>query len=429
MIILTREFLNDLAPRPRKGGRRQRAWDGYVGALTSAAGLSLLEDFGITNANRLAHLLANWCAETGGFQIIHESGAYSAKRVMQIFGVGKHSAKVRWHEANRLAYNGPALFDRVYGIGNPRKARELGNKDPGDGWKYRGVGIVQITGRRDHYRYAAKIGVPVGDLAKPLPSIHAALLEWDNKNLNPIADKDDTKRVRRAINGGYNGMAHVRMYLARAKRLITEEMINENGEKMVAEAPPGALELGSEGERVSKLQEQLKEHGYPVGDVDGIFGPLTEKALVAFRMDNGFQLVGKLHPSERDVIAALEEAPKAEPEIVIRDVSKEELKERGSETLAQTSFWKRVMGWIFGGSAAAAADTTSGLGLIGATLEKAEAVRNAADRTTSILSWMPSWHVIVILTLAIMAFLVYRAFDRIEKRRVADAQSGAHLGR
>jgi hypothetical protein len=87
------------------------------------------------------------------------------------------------------------------------------------------------------------------------------------------------------------------------------------------------------------------------------------------------------------------------------------------------------MGWIFGGSAAAAADTSAGLGLIGATLEKAEAVRNAADRTTSILSWMPSWHVIVILTLAIMAFLVYRAFDRIEKRRVADAQSGAHLGR
>jgi putative chitinase len=194
-----------------------------VAALTSEDAAKLFERYEITSKIRMAHVLANWAHETGGFTIVWESGAYSASRIMQIFGVGRHSARVTDAEARRLAYNGPKLFDRVYGIGNPRKASELGNDRPGDGWKYRGVGIVQITGKRDHHRYAAEIGCPVEDLQKPLVSIHAALLEWDAKGCSKWADQDDYVKVRRLINGGRNGLADVRQYLAKAKVLLDQE--------------------------------------------------------------------------------------------------------------------------------------------------------------------------------------------------------------
>jgi len=72
---------------------------------------------------------------------------YSAERLMQIFGVGRHSAAVTPAEAERLAHDERAIAERVYGLGNPRKALELGNKEQGDGFRYRGCGLMQTTGR------------------------------------------------------------------------------------------------------------------------------------------------------------------------------------------------------------------------------------------------------------------------------------------
>ena len=193
-IVLTREVLAKLCPRP-KDAAKAKIWDGYVNALTSPKCAELFVKFGITSRMRLAHLLAQRCHECAGFTLIWESGAYSARRIVQIFGVGHHSAKVTAAEASRLAYNGPALFDRVYGLGNPRKAKELGNTQKGDGWRYRGVGITQLTGRAAHERYAEEIGCAVADLEKPINAIHGALLEWREKNCNAAADKDDIVAV------------------------------------------------------------------------------------------------------------------------------------------------------------------------------------------------------------------------------------------
>jgi putative chitinase len=218
-LILTRDVLAKLAPRP-KDAAKAKIWDGYVDALTSRRGNELLAKFSITSKLRLAHLLAQWLHESGSLTLIWESGAYSAKRIVQIFGVGRHSAKVTAAEASRLAYNGPALFDRVYGLGNPGKAKELGNTHKGDGWKFRGCGIVQLTGRGAHEQYAEEIGCAVGDLGKPINAIHGALLEWQEKKCNAAADRDDIVAVTKKVNGGRNGLAERQMYLAKAKRLV-----------------------------------------------------------------------------------------------------------------------------------------------------------------------------------------------------------------
>lgn len=86
----------------------------------------------LTSKLRAAHFLAQIMTETGGLQILEESGAYRAPRIMEIFGVGRHGAAVTEAEARRiaalsLAQRGPVLFNRVYGVGNPTKMREFQN--------------------------------------------------------------------------------------------------------------------------------------------------------------------------------------------------------------------------------------------------------------------------------------------------------------
>src|SRR5262245_33117919 len=119
----------------------------------------LLQQHEITTPNRLAHFLAQVLHESGGLTIEHESMKYSAPRLMEIFGVGRHSAAVAPAEAERLAYDERAIAERVYGLGNPRKALELGNKEEGDGFRYRGCGLMQTTGRSNFRLMGRSCGV------------------------------------------------------------------------------------------------------------------------------------------------------------------------------------------------------------------------------------------------------------------------------
>ena len=215
MPIFTREALERFAPRPRDP-RKAEIWDGYVSALVEH-GDDLCAEFSIDEALEVQHLMARAKPETN-FEILWESGAYTADGILRVFGVGRHSAKITPAEAHRIAELPVAertkvLFERVYGVtGNPGKARELGNTEPGDGWRYRGFGLLQTTGRGDHEKYLK------GETTF-YAAVRAAFIEWDKKGCNEMARRDDVKAVCKAINGGYNGLADQREALARAKRV------------------------------------------------------------------------------------------------------------------------------------------------------------------------------------------------------------------
>lgn len=324
--MITRDVLAKLCPRP-SNGPKAKIWDGYVGAIVSDEGQALFQKFGVTTKLREAHILAQWAHECGGFTIVWESGAYSASRINQIFGVGHHSAAVTSNEARSLANNGYALFERVYGIGNPRKAKELGNREKGDGFKYRGLGIVQITGREAHERYAAKIGCSVEDLAKPINSVYAALLEWKEKNCNVAADNDDVFLVTKRINGGRNGLAERRAYLAKAKKLLDDEP--KIASKTPADRKPEVV-IGDDGHDVRKVQELLVRAGYVI-PIDGQAGKRTEGAVAAFQVNHGLPGTGIVDDKTWD---ALESAEPAKP----RDVDESALN-KASRTI---QLWSRV---------------------------------------------------------------------------------------
>jgi predicted chitinase len=244
---ITKDQLKKVAPRPSQAAKA-RIWDAYVDAIVSPAGHAAMAEFGIETGRDVCHFIANIAEETGGFTIVAESGAYTAPRIMEVFGVGRHSAKVTEAEARVFAAMAMPkremeLFERVYGLGNPKKAAELGNTRIGDGWRFKGRSNLQTTGKSAYAAVGRHIGVDLVAkpelLEDPVNGLRAAGWEWREKGCGTYARQDNARMVRRLINGGYNGIDVVEAYLAKAKKQWWEipTVIDP------ALAPPAAVEV------------------------------------------------------------------------------------------------------------------------------------------------------------------------------------------
>lgn len=150
----------------------------------SAALPGIVQKFAINTVKRQAHFLAQCCHESDG---LHTAVEYAT---------GKE-------------YEG---------------RKDLGNTKPGDGVKFKGRGLIQLTGRANYETYGKKLEVNlVGnpDLAAQFP--WAALTAgqyWADHGLNALADVDDIYRITRRVNGGLNGLMQRETYLAKAKRAL-----------------------------------------------------------------------------------------------------------------------------------------------------------------------------------------------------------------
>lgn len=240
MLRLTRDDLLHIAPRPKLAAR-QTIWDGYVSAILSAEGASFFDLYKVNTPRRVRHALAQWAgAETGSFSILYESGAYTAAGILRVFGAKKHSSPVSPEEAEHIASlpigpdgDGPraqALFERVYGH-LTHVGHELGNTQQGDGYRFRGVGPNQDTGREARTHACAKIGCTFDDYVHPLNLLRGALIEWNEKGCNAYADRDDAVSIRKLINAGtvnvsiskINGLPETMRALKAAEAVITDD--------------------------------------------------------------------------------------------------------------------------------------------------------------------------------------------------------------
>ena len=268
----------------------------YIAALTG--GDALLTRNGITTPRRMAHFLAQILHETGGGTVLFEDMFYrTADRMLQIFGVGNHSAAVRRDEVAGLLCNPPGLAERVYGLGNPSKARELGNTQPGDGYRYRGGGLLQTTGREAYRRRGILAGVDFeGNPELIVSADHAlkpAIFEWAEGSLNAAADRNDLITITRVINGGLNGLDERQAWLA-----LTAMLAGDG-----TGAP--AWEAGTPDETTSWLQTALNRLGAtPPLAVDGSYGPVTEAAVRQFQTSAGLVVDGVAGAQTRSAITA-----------------------------------------------------------------------------------------------------------------------------
>lgn len=213
---------------------------------------------------RLAHFLAQVCTETGGLRAIEEDLSYSAERLCEVWPKRFPSLAA----AKPCARNPKALAERVYG-------GRLGNTSPGDGYRYRGGGMLQTTGRTN-YRAAGFEDRPER-LRTPAVALAAALTFWADHDCNAFADADDVAGLRLRINGGANGLDECRAYLAKAKTAL----------------------------RVVPVQAKLKALRYPVGAIDGDPADRTLAAVQLLQRKAGLPVTGEI---DDDTVAALDGA-------------------------------------------------------------------------------------------------------------------------
>jgi putative chitinase len=103
---------------------------------------------------------------------------------------------------------------------------DLGNTQPGDGKRFKGRGLIQLTGRANYTAYSKDSGVdyvakPELVASDPFVGVDVACWFWNKNGINKLADKDDVKAVTKRINGGYNGLDDRIEYLVRAKAVLS----------------------------------------------------------------------------------------------------------------------------------------------------------------------------------------------------------------
>ena len=153
------------------------------------------------NKKRAAAFVAQVAHESGGFNFVKENLNYSAKGLQTTFKKYFGDSSV----AEAYAKKPEKIANRVY-------ANRMGNGDEasGDGYKFCGRGLIQLTGKTNYTKFAADLGISVDEtvayLETPEGAVSSAGWFWDNNNLNSYCDKDDSVGLTKRINGGTIGL-------------------------------------------------------------------------------------------------------------------------------------------------------------------------------------------------------------------------------
>lgn len=234
-----------------------------------------LPQYGVNNYLRIVHFLAQAAHESAGFRTLEEY-------------------------ADGSAYEG---------------RKNLGNTQPGDGKRYKGRGIFQLTGRANYRDMSVKLGRDLENnpiLAKdPEVSVLTALEYWKSRGLNTFADQDNLITITKRINGGLNGLDSRKIFLARAKNAVPKDIQFVDTPPPAPEPPPVPEEdlpppprnpiwppivvakLGDNSPYIGDLQQMLVDKGWKLA-TDGNFGPKTEQAVREFQAKRGLVVTGQI---------------------------------------------------------------------------------------------------------------------------------------
>jgi putative chitinase len=247
-------------------------------AEAGAALAATLESYDITSRLRIAHFLGQTCEESAGYRTTEE------------FASGRE-------------YEG---------------RQDLGNTHKGDGPRYKGRGLLQLTGRANYADYGKALGVDLVNnptlAAQPALSLKIACEYWKRHDINADCDRDDAQAVTRKVNGGLNGLSDRIAFTQKAKTAVARlQAVQLSGAASGGAAAPGAasggaaaagaatgqtrpvLARGSQGDAVVQLQNLLRDENFAVA-VDGDFGPGTEVAATRFQSENGLTADGIVGP-------------------------------------------------------------------------------------------------------------------------------------
>lgn len=247
--------------------------------------IKAMEEFGIDTKLRQAMFLAHIMVESGALGYVVENLNYSAQGLRRTFGKYYRNDQ----EALAHARQPQKIANRVYA-----NRMDNGNEASGDGWRFRGRGLKQLTGKYNYKLASKDLGYDLlkdpSYLETPEGAARSAAWFWSFNNINKFADKKDIEGSTRAINGGLNGFEDRKKYYERALRSID---LTEEVKPVVKPAPVKGgrvafkvIKRGSKGVEVEKIQTALDL------EVDGKFGPMTEKAVKDFQTKAGVEATG-----------------------------------------------------------------------------------------------------------------------------------------
>lgn len=162
----------------------------------------LLPKYDINTVNRVAGFLAQCGHESADFTVLKENLNYSAEGLNRIF---PKYFKNAGRDANKYARNPEKIANVVY-------ANRMGNGsiESGDGWKFRGRGAIQITGKENYSKLATYIGKSLEETVQYCETLQGAVESacwfWKTRNINECCDDDDIVLMTKKVNGGTNGL-------------------------------------------------------------------------------------------------------------------------------------------------------------------------------------------------------------------------------
>jgi putative chitinase len=239
---------------------------------------TLLPKYEIDTPDRVAMFFAQCGHESLNFKVLEENLNYSAKGLNAVF---PKYFKRAGRDANDYHRQPERIANVVY-------ANRMGNgdTDSGDGWRHRGFGVIQLTGKNNQSAFATSIGKSLEDtleyLQTKMGALESACWFWQRNNINVYADQQDIRGATKRINGGYIGLEDRTHHYHRALEIL--------GGTYEPKPAPVLLKVGSRGDEVKKVQEALGQ------DADGIFGKLTEAAVIAWQGNNNLTPDGIVGP-------------------------------------------------------------------------------------------------------------------------------------
>lgn len=239
----------------------------------------LFPKYDITTPNRIAGFIAQCAHESADFTRLEENLNYSEKALNSVFGRYFGPGK---RDAAEYARKPEKIANYVYMDENRSARGALGNVKTGDGWKFRGRGLKQLTGRNNYAAFGKSVGMTADEAAAYVATekgaIESACWFWNEKRLNSVADAGDIVKMTKIINGGDIGLDDRKKRWERAiailggKVQLKESSSSDNSK---------TLTVGSRGEEVKKMQKALGI------TADGVFGPGTKRAVREFQSKNG----------------------------------------------------------------------------------------------------------------------------------------------
>jgi putative chitinase len=238
----------------------------------------------IDTVERVAMFIAQCGHESGGFRVLSENLNYSAKALNTIF---PKYFKRAGRDANEYHRQPEKIANVIYA-----NRMDNGNTASGDGWMFRGGGILQLTGRYNYTKFAEAVEMTAEEAVDYVRTKKGALDSacwfWDTNNLNRWCDDMDIVGATKRINGGTIGLDDRKKHYLHAMDVLGGDYEAPEEKELDLNQ---TIRKGSRGPLVAEVQEKLG-----IAPADGIFGPGTERQVKRWQQKNGLVADGIVGP-------------------------------------------------------------------------------------------------------------------------------------